>query len=265
MADTVHYTIDDLGIATVTLNRPDRLNSMTGELLDDALDLLSDVADNSNVRVLILTGSGRGFCAGGDLTLGPGGAVTGDATGEEASRRLRQYMETSQLLHTMPAVTIAAINGACAGAGLSWACATDLRYASSTARFNVAFRNAALSGDFGGTWTLPRIIGAGRAREKYLLSEPFDAAEAARIGLVTDVLPPDELIPHVRKVAVALATASPHSLQLIKKNLTDSEYTTFAAQLDIEAKRHSHCAETADAKEAAQAFTEKRAPNFTGS
>ncbi|MBL1112925.1 enoyl-CoA hydratase/isomerase family protein [Streptomyces sp. 110] len=256
--------IDSTGVALVTLNRPEKLNTMTGDLLEQAHKVFSALAENPAVKVVILTGAGRGFCAGGDLAEGPGGAVTGSLRGASAAARLRGYMETAELLHSMSAVTISAINGACAGAGLSWACATDLRFAADRARFNAAFRGAGLSGDFGGTWTLPRIIGIGRAREKYLLSEPFDAQEALRIGLVSKVWPAEQLLERVRAVAEDLAASAPVALRLMKQNLVESEYVGFERALDNEAVRHSRCAETQDAAEAARAFLEKRPAVFVG-
>ncbi|TDT79518.1 enoyl-CoA hydratase [Arthrobacter sp. AG258] len=260
----VTLEVPDEGIALVTLNRPERLNTMTADMLQEARDVFTTVAADPFIKVMILTGAGRGFCAGGDLAEGPGGAVTGNLTGEAAADKLREFMETSMILHSMPAVTIAAVNGACAGAGLSWACAADLRFASVKARFNTAFLDAGLSGDFGGTWTLPRIIGAGRAREKYLLSEPFDAAEALRIGLVSEAVSADELMPTVMAKAKRLTQAAPLALQLIKQNLVDGEYSTFSEALHVEAKRHSFCAESKDAAEAATAFMDKRPAVFSG-
>lgn len=264
MTSLVTLETPDDGIALVTLNRPERLNTMTGDLLLEARDVFTAVAENPLVRVMILTGAGRGFCAGGDLSVGAGGAVIGDLVGEAAAGLLRDFMETSLLLHTMPAVTIAAINGACAGAGLSWACAADLRFSSDKARYNAAFRDAGLSGDFGGTWSLPRIIGAGRAREKYLLSQPFDSAEALHIGLVSGVFPGEKLMDEVMDVARRLSHSAPVALQLIKQNLVDSETSTFAEALDFEAVRHSFCTGTRDAAEAAKAFIAKRQPVFSG-
>lgn len=252
------------GVALVTLNRPERLNTMTAPLLTEAREVFSSVAEDARIKVMILTGAGKAFCAGGDLSAGPGGAVMGDLRGDAAATLLRDYMETSLMLHTMPAVTIAAINGACAGAGLSWACATDLRFSSDRARYNAAFLNAGLSGDFGGTWSLPRIIGAGRAREKYLLSQPFDAAEALRIGLVSGVFPADELMDEVLETTRRLLLAAPVALQLIKQNLVDSEASSFSEALDFEATRHAFCTGTGDAAEAASAFIAKRQPVFSG-
>lgn len=264
MPELVTSDIDAAGVALVTLNRPEKLNTMTADLLEQAHKVFSALAEDPAVKVVILTGAGRGFCAGGDLSQGPGGAVTGSLRGEAAAAQLRTYMETSALLHSMPAVTIAAINGACAGAGLSWACAADLRFAADHARFNAAFRGAGLSGDFGGTWTLPRIIGAGRAREKYLLSEPFDAHEALRIGLVSEICPAGQLLERVRTVAQDLAASAPIALRLMKQNLIDSAHVSFEEALDKEAARHSRCTETEDAAEAAKAFVAKRPPVFVG-
>lgn len=255
----------DGAVMTVTLNRPERLNAMTAELLEQAVSVFDAAGSDSSIRVVILTGAGRGFCAGGDLSQGPGGGVTLSYPPAERAKALREMMETSRLLHTMPAVTISAINGACAGAGLSWACATDLRYASEKARFNAAFLNAGLSGDFGGTWLLPRLIGFGRAREKYFESQPFDAEEALRIGLVSRVFPHDELLDGVRAIAQRLVSSAPLAVAHIKQNFIDSEAIGFDAALDTEAHRHTLCAESWDAAEAAEAFIAKRAPEFTGS
>jgi 2-(1,2-epoxy-1,2-dihydrophenyl)acetyl-CoA isomerase len=172
-------------------------------------------------------------------------------------------MRSSQLLHEMPKVTIAAINGACAGAGLSWACACDLRYAAAGAKFNVAFRDAGLSGDFGGTWTLQRIVGPAKARELYLLSPRFDAAEAERIGLISKTLPDvDALMELVRSVADQLVHAAPIAVRSIKANLNDALRLSFTELLDREAERHVAGTMTEDHLEAAAAFLAKRKPVF---
>jgi len=264
MSDFVMTSADD-GIVTVTLNRPDRLNAMTPDLLEQLLATVEQVADDEDVKVVVLTGAGRAFCVGGDLSAGSGGGVISDATTSHDVRRLRTYMRTAQLLHEMPKVTIAAINGACAGAGLALACACDLRYASSSAVFNTAFLTAGLPGDFGGTWTLPRIVGPARARELYLLSEKFSAADAEHLGLVSAVVPGEALIGHVNGIAERLAGTAPIAVRSVKANLNESADNSFADQLEAEAVRHIRCGETADSREAAQAFLDKRAPIFTGS
>lgn len=260
----VIYEVAD-AVATITLNRPDDLNTMGGALVPMALEAMELAAADDGVLAVILTGAGRAFCAGGDLR-GMSNALGGEAppTLEESVARLRAAMTTSELLHEMPKVTIAAINGPCAGAGLAWAGACDLRYCSESAKFNTAFMTAGLSGDFGGTWTLPRIVGPAKARELYLLAEKFDATEAARIGFVSAVLPDGELLPFVRDKAARVAGFAPLTMKAIKENLNDSVDHSFADQLDLEADRHVRCGRTEDAREAARAFLEKRQPVFNG-
>lgn len=263
MDSTVLYDVTD-GVATITLNRPERLNAMNFELLEAALAAIERAASDDAARVVVLTGAGRGFCAGGDLSAGAGGGVASGGGIDTDIGRLRRYMRSSQLLHEMPKVTIAAINGACAGAGLSWACATDLRYAAASAVFNTAFLTAGLSGDFGGTWTLPRLVGPAKARELYLLPERLGAADAERIGLVTKTVADAELRAHVQTVARRLLGSAPLALRAIKENLNDSLDLGFAELLDREADRHARCGHTQDAREAARAFIEKRPPRFEG-
>lgn len=260
MTETVLYESKD-GIATITLNRPESLNAMNFELLQGMLAAIERAAGDDAVRVVILTGAGRGFCSGGDLRA-TGTLGTGDR--ESQIGVLQAFGRMSRLLREMPKVTIAAVNGACAGAGLSVACATDLRYAAQSAKFVTAFVNAGLSGDFGGTWTLPRIVGAARAREMYLLSDRVSGEEAERIGLVSKTLADEELMPHVRSVAERLVASAPLVLQRIKENLNDGEDVSFAETLNREAVRHVTVGGSADTREARLAFAEKRAPVFTG-
>ena len=248
-------------LATVRLNRPDALNAMTAGLLEELLVALEDLADG-HVRVVVLTGAGRAFCAGGDLRAGVGGAVAGPPPAGAQERRLRTFMRVSQLLRTMPAVTVAAVNGACAGAGLSLALAADLRVAATTARFATAFLNAGLSGDFGGTWLLPRVVGSGRARDLYLRPKPVDATEALAIGLVSEVA--DDALVRAHEIAAELLAQAPLALLAIKQNLNDGDDLGLEAALDLEAARHTACAATDDAAEATAAFLEHRAPVFEG-
>jgi 2-(1,2-epoxy-1,2-dihydrophenyl)acetyl-CoA isomerase len=268
MDEVVRYSVER-GVATITLDRPEHMNTMSRALVEQALAALQEAADDESVRAVILTGTGRAFCAGGDLGDMAGrpadGAENARRPGVEADiDRLRHSMRTSQLLRDMPKVTFAAINGACAGAGLAWACAADIRYCAESAVFNTAFMTAGLSGDFGGTWTLPRIVGPAKARELYLLAEKFRAAEAERVGLVSAVLPDDELMPFVRAKAERVAGFAPLTLRAIKANLGDSLEVGFATMLDREADRHIRCGRTEDAREAARAFLEKRPAVFHG-
>jgi 2-(1,2-epoxy-1,2-dihydrophenyl)acetyl-CoA isomerase len=270
MNEVVRYAVEG-GVATITLDRAQHMNTMSRELLDGTLAALESAADDDTVRAVILTGTGRAFCAGGDLQgfaqrepAGDGAAPGTPRSLEADIRRLRGYMRTSQLLRDMPKVTFAAINGACAGAGLAWACAADIRYCAESAVFNTAFMTAGLSGDFGGTWTLPRIVGPAKARELYLLAEKFRAPEAERTGLVSAVLPDAELLPFVRARAERVAGFAPLTVRAIKANLNDALDAGFAAMLDREADRHTRCGRTEDAREAARAFLEKRPPVFHG-
>ena len=263
MSDLVLYGAE-AGVATVTLNRPDRLNTMTDALLEALLSTLERAAGDEEVRVVILTGAGRAFCAGGDLAEGVGGGVGGAGDIESAVGNLRRFMRTAQLLHEMPKPTIAAIKGACAGAGLSLACAADLRYAATSTVFNTAFLGVGLSGDFGGTWTLTRIVGTAHAREAYLLAERFGAEEAERVGLVSKVVPDEELTDEVSAIAERLAAAPPIALRSIKANLNDALQLDFSTALDREADRHIRSGRTDDAREATSAFLEKRPPVFRG-
>jgi 2-(1,2-epoxy-1,2-dihydrophenyl)acetyl-CoA isomerase len=260
MNETVLYKADG-GIATITLNRPDRLNAMNADLLQGAVDALEEAAHDTSVRVVIFTGAGRGFCAGGDLsasdTLGSGNTDTRIGV-------LQALQRSSRLLREMPKVTIAAINGPCAGGGMSWAAAADLRYAAASAKFTTAYLNAGLSGDFGGTWTLPRIVGSARARELYLLSDKFTAAEAEHYGFISKMLPDEELMTHVDAVASRLLAAAPVALRQIKQNLNDAEVVSFNQALDTEAERHVRTGESPDSAEARKAFLERRPPNFSG-
>jgi 2-(1,2-epoxy-1,2-dihydrophenyl)acetyl-CoA isomerase len=258
------------GVATITLNRPESMNTMGGELLPLTNAYLARAASDGDVRAVVLTGTGRAFCAGGDLrdmaagNRGAPGQAIGPGSVSRAITDLRYHMRSSQLLREMPRITIAAINGACAGAGFSWACACDLRYAAESAVFNSAFLTAGLSGDFGGTWTLPRIVGPAKARELYLMPEKFRADEALRIGLVTAVVPDDEFAAFVRDKATRAASFAPLTAASIKANLNDADHVSFSEALDREADRHIRSGLTEDSREAARAFLEKRAPTFTG-
>ena len=226
------------GIACVTLNRPDRLNALSTGLLGALLETLEQVAANPEVRVVILSGAGRAFSAGGDRD------ETGEPWGvsvEADTALLRRFMESSLLLHEMDAVTIAAVNGPCAGGALALACACDLRFAATSARFVTAFARVGLSGDFGGTATMTWVLGPAKARELYLLSEVVDAYEAEQVGLVSVVVPDDELLPRVQGAAESLLTVAPGALVAMKQNLNDALRLPLDEVLDREAERQVRC------------------------
>ena len=234
MTDTVRFEVSG-PVATITLNRPDRLNAMTEELIGGVLACLEQATAEDAIRAVILTGAGRGFCAGGDL--GAMGEFAGPRTEEASRAELRRLHRTTELLHEMPKVTIAAVNGPCAGAGLSWACACDLRIAAESAVFRTAFLSAGLTGDFGGTWSLTRLVGAGRARHLFFLNEKLSAASAAAIGLVGEVVPDGALMGRVADIASGLAQAPPHVVAGIKQNLNDAQELGLHALLNAEADR----------------------------
>lgn len=251
------------GVATLTLNRPDRLNALSVELLEALLAAVERAVSDDGVRVLVLTGAGRGFCVGGDLQSFSAGSQ-GEVPPASRVSGLRRFMRISQLLRESAVVSVAAVNGACAGAGLSLALACDLRVASEAAVFRTAFLTAGLSGDFGGTWTLTHLLGEARAKELYLLNEKLPAAEALRQGLVSLLFPAEEFPDRVREVADGLAGQAPLALRSMKQNLADAGRLSFAEACDREAERHIACSLTADAVEAAKAFLERRPPAFTG-
>lgn len=269
----VLYEVSD-GVAVITLNRPKQMNTM-GKYLNTGVQVALDLAaEDPEVRVVVLTGNGRAFCAGGNLDSQDDGASSGfkakegqkiPATVTAAVRNLRGGMASSELLREMDKPTIAAVNGACAGAGFGWACACDLRFAAESAIFRTAFLSAGLSGDYGGSWTLPRIVGPAKAREMYLLNRKVTSAEAKACGLVSDVWPDAEFMQRVLAEAKAMAAAAPLALKRIKQNLNDADRTTvFAEALDMEAERHARSAFHPDAAEAGRAFMTKTAPNFQG-
>ena len=167
-------------VVTISLNRPQARNAIVPQMMDDLWDAVRDAAADKQLRVLVLRGTGRDFCPGADLKA---------YVGSEQRATRPETFGISAILHEAPLVTVAAIRGACAGAGLGWASACDLRICDETARFNVAFLDVGMSGDMAGTWFLPRIVGAAKARELYFLPGKFDGAEAARIGLVNRVSP----------------------------------------------------------------------------
>ncbi|MDI3420141.1 enoyl-CoA hydratase-related protein [Streptomyces luteolus] len=251
-------------VATVTLDNPERRNAVSVRLLADLEDVLGHLEADRSVRVIVLTGSGSSFCVGADLAAPPElRSLRGDSF-EEDSARLRAASHVAQRLHLMPQVTVAAINGACAGAGLSLALATDLRLASEAAVFNTAFLGAGLPGDLGGIWFLTQLLGAARARELFLLPEKFDAHRAAELGLVTAVSAADAFDALTDRVTARLAHAAPLAARAMKQNLVASQTMPLADYLGGEVDRMVRCFHTEDAREAAAAFLERRRPVYAG-
>ncbi len=247
------------GIGTLTLDRPDRLNGMTNHMVHETAELLREVAADDSVAVVVLTGAGRAFCPGADLKH-----FTSD-DGEPDHVLTPADFDVPVLLHTMPQVTIAAINGACAGAGLGWACAADLRYAVADCKLNTAFLDVAVAGDMGLPWSLPRLIGAGRARELSLLPRKVTGAEAAAMGLVNEAFDDiDALRAAVAERAVRLAGSAPLARRAMKAHYLAAETTSFAELVALETDAHLRITQSADCAEAFRAFVDKRRPVFQG-
>ncbi|MGO9606803.1 MAG: enoyl-CoA hydratase/isomerase family protein [Candidatus Binataceae bacterium] len=256
--ETIRYEKSG-GVATLTINRPDRMNAMTNRMLLETGRALAVAAQDREVRILLLTGAGdRGFCPGADLQ----GVVEGDGGTED--RLDAEAFRVPVQLHEMPAVTIAAINGACAGAGLGWACACDLRFAAQSARFNTAFLDVGVAGDMGGPWLLPRIIGAARARDLYFMPGKFDAEEALRIGLVSRVFPDATFRDEIKAIVQRLSEAAPIALRTMKSNFIEAERMDLASYIALESERHMPMFNTHDTKEAFAAKVGKRKPRFIG-
>jgi 2-(1,2-epoxy-1,2-dihydrophenyl)acetyl-CoA isomerase len=250
------------GVATLTLNRPDRLNALSSPIMEGLLEALPRLARDTAVGVIVLTGAGRAFCAGGDVKSMATRSV--ERSMESAVTDLRGRMEVSRLLHEVAKPTIAMVNGSAAGAGMSLALACDLRIAGQSARFVTAFANIGFSGDFGGSYFLSQLVGTGKARELYYTAEPIDAAQALALGVVNRVVPDSDLVETTLLLARKLARGPRIALALMKQNFNAAENASLAQLLDLEARHQIETGRTADHKEAVRAFVEKRAPAFTG-
>jgi enoyl-CoA hydratase len=251
------------GVTRITLDRPERLNAMDVHLVQGLHDALDAVAADPSCRAVVLTGSGRGFCAG--LDLGgygtPAGAegLSGPAAGFATQQHIAALVPRLRSLHQP---VIAAVNGAAAGGGLALALASDVRIASTAARFNVAFVRIGLSGcDIGVSWLLPRLVGASRAFELLLTGRIIDAAEADHIGLVTRVVPEDELMDAALETAAQIAANAPWGVRMTKEVMwSQLEVGSLQAGIDLENRTQILSSMTGDHREAVAAFLEKRPP-----
>ena len=247
------------GVGTITLDRPDALNSLDATLKAELLATLREAGRDGSVRVVIVTGAGRAFCAGQDLKerLAP------DPTPLEVEVRER-FNPIVLAMRSLPKPIIAAVNGVAAGAGASLAFAADLRIAAEGASFILAFGRIGLVPDSGASWFLPRLVGAAHAAELLYLADPMPAEEALRIGLVSQVVPAEALMDHARTLAAKVAQGSPTALALTKRALDRSLEVGLAEALDHEASLQGIAGRTADHAEGLAAFVDRRPPRFSG-
>lgn len=255
--ETIRYEVAG-GVARLTLNRPEQRNGITNRMVREVHEALTGAAADTSLRVLLFTGEGSSFCPGADLNWATSGSSDpGDVVEPE-------HFQVPVLLHAMPAVTVAAINGACAGAGFGWACGCDLRVATRSARFNTAFLNVAVAGDMGLPWSLPRIVGAAKARDLSFLAEKFTADEAQSMGLVARVWDDQAFRKEVEELVGCLERRSPTALRYMKSHYVAAERMDFGDYLELETEHHRRIAASADTQEAFRAFLEKREPQFKG-
>ena len=251
------------GVATITLNRPDRLNALTFEVYEELASTFKTLERQSSVRAVVITGRGRGFCSGGDVE-----GIIAELFAKDARGLLEFTRVTGALIQSVRELrrpVIAAVNGVAVGAGAVLAAACDLRIASESARFGYVFPKVGLCGaDMGAAYLLPRIVGLGRASELLFFGDIIDAAEAHRIGLVNRVVPADEVLPLAMTWAEKLA-AGPAFAHTMTKQMLESEHTMpLAAAIEAEAQAQAICMAHPDFREAYDANKEKRPPRFEG-
>jgi 2-(1,2-epoxy-1,2-dihydrophenyl)acetyl-CoA isomerase len=253
-------TVED-GVATLTLNRPENLNALSDDIRLGMVEALTRLGADTSVGCIVLTGAGRGFCAGGDVkTMGGRSA----AVFEERAAGILRSGRVPKLMHDTPKPIIGMINGVAVGAGLGMATACDIRIAARSARFGAGFIKIGLSGDWGTTWSLTRLVGTAKAREMFFTGDMVDAEEALRIGLVNKVVDDGDLAATTMAMAHRIASMPHVALGYTKKNLAAAETGDFAASLDMEAFNQARCSQMEDHREAVQAFKEKRKPLFSG-
>ena len=261
----------DAGVLTLTMNRPEARNAMSAAMNQALQQQLAAAELDTAVKCIVLTGAGKGFCAGGDVkgmaakSDKPGDGTVGAQTIDEAIARQRiNQRAIAGKLFKMAKPTIAVLPGAAAGAGLALALACDLRLMASNAIMTTAFARVGFSGDYGGTYFMTQLVGSAKARELYFLSDRVSADEALRLGLTNWVCPPEELAAKARAIALRLASGPTVAYRYMKENLNRAMAGEVDDCLDLEATHHIHCGQTEDHREATQAFVAKREPVFKG-
>jgi 2-(1,2-epoxy-1,2-dihydrophenyl)acetyl-CoA isomerase len=253
----------DGGIATLTLNRPDSLNSLDLAMMDALVANAIALGGDDSVRCVVIRGAGRHFMAGGDIrTFAAGLGAPPAQRREEFARIVRRVHTAIETIYRMPHPVIAAVHGAVAGFGLSLLCACDLAVAAESSYFTSAYRHIGLTPDGGATFALPRIVGVKKAMEIVLLGERFGADDALRLGLINRIVPEAELGAAVEKLAAALANGPALALRNGKRLINQSLVTSLSMQLDAEAESFGECSATSDFVEGIGAFLDKRMPRF---
>ena len=251
-------------VAVLTLNRPDLYNALNQSLLEELPRTLTELANNADVGCVVITGAGKAFCSGGDVNVQVAEAQHASKTSEERMDELRSWVQAARLLHEMPKPTIAMVNGVAAGAGMSMALACDMRIAGKSARMTTAFAKVGFSGDYGGHYFLPRLVGAAKARELYFTSEILDSTAIEKLGLANKVVADDDLRKQTMELATKLGNGPRVAWRYMKQNMKVAETGSLSDVLDSECFGIRRCRETDDHKEAAFAFKDKRPPVFKG-
>jgi 2-(1,2-epoxy-1,2-dihydrophenyl)acetyl-CoA isomerase len=263
--EQIIYEKRDDGIAIITLNRPERMNAFTRVMLDEWYSALLDAHLDQAVRVVVVTGAGRAFCAGADLSGGAIGLLDPQRTLVENRNFLRDTVQRiPRLVAQMDKPYIAAVNGPAMGAGMDMASMADIRFASTTARFGMTYVRVGLIPGDGGCWYLPRIVGMAKALELIWTGDIIDAEEALRIGYVSKVLPPEELMPYTLDFARRLAEGPAVAIQLAKRLAYRALHTDIDEALEAAQQAMVIAQMTEDAREGPRAFMEKRPPKFKG-
>ena len=252
-------------VAVITLNRPEARNALSKPMLG-AMENALDYAERSpSVRAVVVTGAGKAFCAGGDVKSMAAGGATEYTLDERIHLQRLSQRNTAGRMHLMPKPVIAALPGAAAGAGLSIALAADMRVMASSSFITTAFAKVGFSGDYGGTYFLSQLVGQGKARELYFLSDRVSAEECLALGIANRVVPDDELMDATMDLARRLAAGPPIAYRYMKENFNRIAQGADAIEcLDLEASHHVHSGLSDDHKNAARAFVEKRKPVFEG-